>query len=244
MVWMWLGCSMGFNGSNEDPQQTEPPPSEAEVEDYITNDPIDLADGSSVNGAGILTETSDVSWYQLSEVPEGFADDVDNDALADTTCPDGAWLAYEAATSSWGCAVSLPAEGVGTDGGTEGQVLVIENGTAQWVDLDTLLPEEPCPSGMAQAGDTCIETSRRSALNYRDALLDCAADGYHLCRFREWNVACELGVASFPAAPDNSKEQFQASEDPIVSGTRDQGCWAGGYSQWVYEHPYRCCVSP
>ena len=243
MLWMWLGCSMGFNGSNEDPQQTEPPPSEAEVEDYITNDPIDLADGSSVNGAGILTETSDVSWYQLSEVPEGFADDVDNDALTDTTCPDGAWLAYEAATSSWGCAVSLPAEGVGTDGGTEGQVLVIENGTAQWVDLDTLLPDVSCPAGMEAVADFCIESAPRSADSWHDALSDCTGDGYRLCPYDAWVAACNVD------ALDDAFSEWEwtstvSSSNAMAVGVNDGVCLSHWITAQSSERAYRCCVSP
>jgi hypothetical protein len=250
MLWMWLGCSMGFNGTNEEPEQTDKTLTESEVEVYITNEPIDLAGGSSVDGDGILTEASDVSWLQLSEVPEGFADGVDDDALTAATCPDGAWLAYEQATASWVCAVTVPVEGVSTDDGSEGQVLVIEDGKAQWVDLGTLLAETPCPSGMAKAGDVCVETTRRTESGREEAAVDCAEDGYQLCSAYQWALACEMEVITWPTDPfDNTSEWAATTEQGFFSttGVQASGCWEGGLGSPYGEsgtHAYRCCGHP
>ena len=47
---------------------------------YVTQNPIDLADGSSVNTSPILTESSSLEWSNINNVP-GDLSDGDNDKL-------------------------------------------------------------------------------------------------------------------------------------------------------------------
>ena len=65
-------------GSDADTQLTE-----SQVEGFVTNGAIDLANGSSMGGVALATmddlSTGAVSWSSLSGVPTGFSDGVDDD---------------------------------------------------------------------------------------------------------------------------------------------------------------------
>jgi len=62
--------------------------SESDVEGYISNDPIDLASGSTIGGADVSTgaHTSSLAWAAISDVPDDFADGIDDDTnLSEST---------------------------------------------------------------------------------------------------------------------------------------------------------------
>ena len=105
---------------------------ESEVEDYITNDPIDLANGSSMNGSTLLT-TSDTltpDWSDVQNRPNGLDDGDDflsesqvenyvtNSSIdlasgstmngsglltQPTGCADGQVLLYSLSSNTWAC---------------------------------------------------------------------------------------------------------------------------------------------
>ena len=78
--------------------------SESEVETYVTNDSIDLAAGSSMDGSPLVTEADITApdWGDVQNRPAGL-DDGDDDTLASTACGDGEVLVYSLTTSAWDC---------------------------------------------------------------------------------------------------------------------------------------------
>jgi len=77
--------------------------SETEVESYVTNDAIDLAANSQVNGSNILTESSSLDWNNLgSSLPSDIADG-DDDSLASLSCSGGEVAVYDANVNAWIC---------------------------------------------------------------------------------------------------------------------------------------------
>jgi len=67
----------GFSDGIDDDTQL----SESTVEGYVTDDAIDLAGGSTIGGAevSIGAHTSSLGWSDITGVPDGFADGIDND---------------------------------------------------------------------------------------------------------------------------------------------------------------------
>jgi len=76
--------------------------SESQVEAFVTNDPIDLAPGSTMGGSALLTENSAISpdWSAIQNRPAGL-DDGDDDSLGATVCGAGELLIYSG--NAWTC---------------------------------------------------------------------------------------------------------------------------------------------
>ena len=66
---------------------------------YVTQNPIDLATSSSVNGSPILTESATVNWSQIQGVPSGLEDG--DDQGIDIVCADGEILTSNSGV--WEC---------------------------------------------------------------------------------------------------------------------------------------------
>jgi hypothetical protein len=189
-----VGCTSDLDGKGETPSAVDPP-TEEEVEDYVTNGPLDLAPGSSVGGESLATEEdlADLSWSDLDDIPEELLDG-DDDTLSGLTCGEGEWLS--SVGGAWTCTSTLPPERVDSSVASDGDVLVVTGGEAGWVPLDEVVPAPGCPSGMVQTGDFCVETSVRSAQTWQDAVLDCASAGAHLCFHAELVPGCVAGTTS------------------------------------------------
>ena len=76
--------------------------SETEVETYVTNDAIDLAANSQVNGSNILTESSSLDWNNLSATMPTDIADGDDDTLSGLSCATGEIASWDG-NSSWVC---------------------------------------------------------------------------------------------------------------------------------------------
>lgn len=105
--------------------------SETQVEGFISNDPIDLASGSSMNSSPILTEASTLSpdWVNIQNRPVGL-DDGDDDSLSNITCSDGQSLVFDAASSSWTCAIL--ADTLSSTTCADGEILSYNQGAGTW----------------------------------------------------------------------------------------------------------------
>lgn len=196
---LFAACSTDVGSKGESPDGLEPT-SEEEVEDYVTNGPIDLAPGSTLGGAELLTEDDlqSPSWSDVVDIPADILDG-DDDALSELTCAGGEWLTMVAGV--WTCTARMPPERIDPVTSSDGDVLVNSGGVATWVPMETLVPAPGCPSGMVQTGDTCIEPTVRTALKWQSAVVDCANDGLHLCFHAELVPGCLAGTTD--PAPTN-----------------------------------------
>lgn len=200
-TWLLLalwGCTVESSGKGSAPTGADVP-TEAEVEDYVSNGPIDLAPGSTLDGSALVTEDSltTPSWEDLTGVPEGILDG-DDDTLAALACAEREWPSVT--DGAWGCTDTLPPPRIDASTAAEGDVLVVVSGQAAWTALDVVLPETGCTSGMVQTGDTCVERSSRPAQTWREAVLDCASAGLHLCTHAELLPGCVAGSTTAPAS--------------------------------------------
>ena len=105
----WVGQSMSVDWNSID-QNTIPgyildgddntQLSETEVETYVTNDAIDLAANSQVNGSNILTDSSSLDWSKLSATMPTDIADGDDDTLSGLNCATGEIASWDG-NSSW-----------------------------------------------------------------------------------------------------------------------------------------------
>lgn len=202
--WIWMalaGCTVEPSGKGSAPTAVDAP-TEAEVEDYVSNGPIDLDAGSTLGGSAIATEDDLVepTWEALTGVPEDLLDG-DDDTLATLTCAEGEWLSV--ASGTWTCTDTLAPDRIDAQTASEGDVLTLASGTPRWVALDDVLPTPGCASGMVQTGDTCVESTVRAAQTWRAAVLDCANDTMHLCFHAELMPGC---VTERTTAPPSGLE--------------------------------------
>ena len=235
-----LGCTVEATGKGDAPAGVDGP-TEAEVEDYVSNGPLDLAPGSTLGGSPLVTEDELVapSWDDLTDVPE-FLQDGDDDTLATLTCGDGEWLSV--VEGAWRCTAVLPPARIDSSSAVEGDVLVMTGGTAQWVALDELLPGSGCPGGMVQTGDTCVETVVRAAMTWRDAVVTCASDGAHLCTHAELVPGCLSGaIDAASSGLEWAADRTDNSQAAMAVGQID-GCGATTESTGNARQ-YRCCVA-
>ena len=113
---------------------------ESEVEGYITNDPIDLASGSSMNGSTLLT-TSDTltpDWSDVQNRPNGLddGDDVLSESQVENYVTNSSIDLASGSTMNGKAIVSDPG------GCTDGQIMVFNFSTQAWAcgdDTDTTL---------------------------------------------------------------------------------------------------------
>jgi len=82
-----------------------------EVRAHVSESPIDLASGTTMGGASLLTtaDTMAPGWTDLTGIPEDFADGDDADSLASTSCGDGEILLFSVSTGSWACGTDTDA---------------------------------------------------------------------------------------------------------------------------------------
>ncbi len=206
-LWVLLSaCSTNLDGDGKTPDAVAGP-SEEEVEDFITNGPLDLAPDSTIGGAGIATEDdlADLGWGDLADIPADLADG-DDDTLGVLLCGEGEWISVVG--GSWTCTAWMPPERIDTTSGTTGDVLVVTSTGAAWTPLEAVLPATGCPAGMVQTGDTCVESSARSEGTWQDAVVACAAAGAHLCFHSELVPGCVSGA--FTPAPNSSELEWAA----------------------------------
>ncbi len=84
-----------------------------DVQSALDEGPVDLAAGSTVDSETILTAEDAISWSQLIDVPEGFADNEDNDALMGLSCGEGESPQADSA-GTWRCVALEEAESTPT----------------------------------------------------------------------------------------------------------------------------------
>ena len=106
---------------------------------------VDLGAGSAVAGVDIAT-LDDLTWSALTGLPPGFADEADNDLMADLgpLCADGDRAAWDVGLGDWTCeseAVAL--DRLETIGAAEGDILTYEGGVVTW-------------SAPASSGSPCV----------------------------------------------------------------------------------------
>ncbi len=107
---------------------------------------------------------SPVDWTDLSGVPSGFSDDLDNDALVDFSCLDGDILAWDEVLGEWVCAddqdTTLSESEV--DAYVDNNGYALDADLASYVlagDLDgyTLVADSSCLDGEILAWDSTLE---------------------------------------------------------------------------------------
>lgn len=92
--------------------------------------PVDLPAGSTLDGQPIAVVGDPPSWTDLTDVPPGLVDGVDDDSLGALTCDAGRFVV--ATGSGWDCAdTGCP---TGTVAVLDACIEVGERGTATWVD--------------------------------------------------------------------------------------------------------------
>ena len=105
---------------------------------YVTQNPIDLAGGSSVNTSPILTENSTLEWIKLNGVPSDLADGDDNTQLSQSDVVDYVTQdAINLATSSTVAGKEIVSQNAPCD---DGQILVYDFSSSSWIcgdDKDT-----------------------------------------------------------------------------------------------------------
>ena len=109
--------------------------SEGEVEGYVTNGSIDLADGSTMGGNGLVTDAdlSDPDWGDVLNRPVGL-DDGDDDVLGGISCLDGEYPIYDAGVGTWLCEDTVTLEKIDASAATAGQVLSFDGNAVGWGD--------------------------------------------------------------------------------------------------------------
>ena len=235
-----LGCNTGFDGKSEGPTGVEAV-SEEDVEDYVTNGPLDLAPGTTLGGASVATEDdlAALDWTDLGGVPPDILDG-DDDTLAVLSCGDGEWPTMTSGT--WSCTAALPPERVDAGTAAEGDVLVVASGTATWVAIDEALVSTGCAAGAVQTGDACVESTARAAQTWRDAVLDCAADGLHLCTHAELLVGCVAGSTSPAPSGLEWTADRTGNGQAAMAFDQDYDCEATTESIGNTRE-YRCCTA-
>ena len=115
--------------------------SESQVEDYIINGPINLATGTTLNGDGIVTFSTDsdtlldisctdgdVAKYDSLS---GWYCDIDADALNSINCANGQTVVYDSNASEWTCAIL--ADTLANTTCSDGEILSYDQSSGTWV---------------------------------------------------------------------------------------------------------------
>lgn len=234
-----LGCNTDFEGKSAAPTGVDPP-TEEEVEDYITNGALDLAPGTTLGGASVATEDdlAGLDWTDLGGVPEDLLDG-DDDTLAVLSCAEGEWPSMAGGT--WSCTATLPPERVDAATGSDGDVLMVTAGTAAWVPIEEAFGSAGCPAGTIQTGDTCVESAARPALTWRDAVLACATDSLHLCTHAELLPGCVAGSTTPASTGLEWTADRTGNGQAAMAFDQDYDCEATTESIGN-QREYRCCT--
>lgn len=241
MFALLIACSTGFGQGGQDPDAEVVPDltlTEAQVENFVTNGPIDLAGLSTMDGDRLLTEI-DLQWEGLESIPESLLDG-DDDLLSTLSCIDGDWIQVD--QGSWTCTGVVPVDTL--DVGDEGDVLSVRGGVATWTAVTEAL-SGTCPSGMVTSGDSCIDEYERTAQGFVAAVVDCADDGYHLCSLLERIPACEAESLNDPQNAEWLSDASNRAVTKYGAPGFPEGC-ATVVTASINESdsPYRCCVHP
>ena len=140
--------------------------SEQQVEDFVCNDPVNLAAGSTMNQAPLLTtaDTLMPNWSDIQNRPSGL-DDGDDVGIG-ISCLDNSLMVYDTSTQSWVC----------LSGCANGEQLVYENG--DWVcqranyyvdkDADLILAWNDCDDEDAGLGAKSLDSDCDGVLTSSD----------------------------------------------------------------------------
>jgi hypothetical protein len=134
---------------------------------YVIQNPIDLADGSSVDTSSILTENSSLEWNNLNNVPNELADG-DNDSFSEISCGNGEILTFN--NGVWEC---TPFASI---------IDVDEDGILTWNDCD----DEDAAIGSKSSDGDCdgvaatIDCNDNDPSNTVSSENDGDCDGYEL----------------------------------------------------------------
>jgi len=121
----------------------------------------------------------------------------------------------------------------------DGAVFQVLNGTTHG--------KRDCPLSMIQVSDQfCMEQMERDTLEFFDAALACAQQGFRLCSWGEFIVACENGVALGLQQMVGNYEWTNdaANEDNSVRVAGNLNCEQAGVTITTgTPRNFRCCLS-
>ncbi|MDF1554660.1 MAG: hypothetical protein P1P84_16430 [Deferrisomatales bacterium] len=127
--------------------------SEGEVENYVTNGPLNLDAGTLLGGVSITTgpHTTELDWNAVQNKPAGFADGVDNDAVGGLVCAAGQVAKWNGA--AWACAD----DDAGVGGGTSyGGVAVVAKSGGDYSDPRVALADIATWCGVPSETNRCL----------------------------------------------------------------------------------------
>ncbi|MEO8590191.1 MAG: hypothetical protein ABI432_12530 [Flavobacteriales bacterium] len=121
----------------------------------------------------------------------------------------------------------------------DGSVFQVMNGTAH--------SRRDCPAGTTGVSDQyCIEQTERDTADFFEASLICAQQGYRLCSWGEFIVACQNGAVLGLQQMTGNYEwtNSAANEDNCVRVAGNANCQqAGATFATVGTYHFRCCLS-
>lgn len=148
------------DGIDDDTQRTD-----EEIRGAVSGESIDLAAGSTLDGVDLAT-TADLtspSWLTLDDVPEGFADGIDNDtdSFADLgeSCSDGGVPSWDAVFSIWACTSVSDADTLAGLDCTDGQLASYDATAGAWACTDGTAADSETPDLRSTAADLTIGES-------------------------------------------------------------------------------------
>ncbi len=219
-----------------------------EVRSHVGEAPIDLASGSTVGGAALLTgaDTLAPGWSDLTGVPDGFADGEDADTLAARACEDGQILVYSMVGGSWMCGTDTDetlssAEvqtmveamtGLALSAGTTigGETPRMSGETVPWADI----------SGVPDAVTT--DSDSLAALDCEDGQLVVIEDGVWSCTSLVDRFDADAdGVMAWADCDDSDPTLLSVEADGDCDGTlRAEDCDDGDATSTVVADDEDC----
>ncbi|MGC6511038.1 MAG: fibrinogen-like YCDxxxxGGGW domain-containing protein [Myxococcota bacterium] len=152
--------------------------SETQVEAYVTNGTIDLANMSTMGGDTLVTYSTDSdTLLDIScvndEIPKfdgaiGWYCDYDDDTLQDLNCADGQTVVYESSSGIWTCAIL--ADTLSSLSCSDGESVTYDQSAGAWQcsSLSSMLDQD---SDGVLAWNDCDDTDPNSSTSIND--LDC-----------------------------------------------------------------------
>lgn len=108
------------------------------------------------------------------------------------------------------------------------------------------------PGFVAVANDHCIESQSRTAADFFDANLQCAAMGARLCTLAEWSRGCSvvpgfmttvLDMEWVDSAANNTDYAKTMGTGDDGAGNSGTGCTYGGLRLPTIPNRFRCCMN-